>query len=77
VVSVIDNGCGIPAEDVLRVFERFYRVDRARTARRGYGLGLAIAKEIVEAHGGWIGVESVEGVGSRFIVELPLGSAAR
>ena len=76
VVSVIDNGRGIPAEDLSRVFERFYRVDRARTARRGYGLGLAIAKEIVEAHGGWIGVESVEGVGSRFIVELPMGSAA-
>jgi signal transduction histidine kinase len=72
VVSVTDSGCGIPAEDLPRIFERFYQVDKARTARQGYGLGLAITREIVEAHGGHIGVESVQGLGSRFTVELPV-----
>ena len=75
VCSVTDNGCGIPAEDLPRVFERFYQVDKSR-ARRGssVGLGLAIAREIIQAHGGQIGVESVEGLGTRFSVELPAGS---
>jgi signal transduction histidine kinase len=72
-VSVADTGRGIPAQDLPRVFERFYQVDKARAARRGSGLGLAIAKEIVEAHGGRIGVESVEGQGTRFTVTLPVG----
>jgi signal transduction histidine kinase len=71
-VSVSDTGCGIPAEDLPRVFERFYQVDKSRASGRGSGLGLAIAKEIVVAHGGRIGVESVEGVGTRFTVEIPL-----
>lgn len=72
--SVTDNGCGISAEDLPRVFERFYQVDKSR-ARRGssVGLGLAIAQEIVQAHGGQIEVESVEGLGTRFTVELPIG----
>jgi len=73
-VSVSDTGCGIPAEDLPRVFERFYQVDKARAARQGYGLGLAIAREIVEAHGGQIGVESLEGMGTRFTVTLPVAS---
>ena len=71
-ISVSDTGCGIPAEDLPRVFERFYQVDKSRASGRGSGLGLAIAKEIVVAHGGRIGVESVEGVGTRFTVEIPL-----
>lgn len=72
VCSVTDNGRGIPADDLPRVFERFYQVDKSR-ARRGSraGLGLAIAQEIVQAHDGRIGVESVEGLGTRFTVHLP------
>jgi two-component system OmpR family sensor kinase len=71
-VSIVDTGRGIPAEDMPRIFERFYQADKARTSRRGSGLGLAIAKEIVEAHGGQIGVESVEHLGTRFTVTLPV-----
>jgi signal transduction histidine kinase len=74
-VSVADTGRGIPAQDLPRIFERFYQVDKARAARRGSGLGLAIAQEIVEAHGGRIGVESAEGQGARFTVVLPVGAA--
>ncbi|MCB0055823.1 MAG: sensor histidine kinase, partial [Caldilineaceae bacterium] len=54
-----------------RIFERFYRVDRARSGREGSGLGLSIVKDIVEAHGGSVGVESVVGNGSRFWFTLP------
>lgn len=75
-VSVVDTGCGIAEEDLPRVFERFYRADRSRS--RGdaaqsdsVGLGLAISSEIVRAHGGEIGVESIAGLGSRFTVTLP------
>jgi signal transduction histidine kinase len=71
-VSIADTGRGIPAEDLPRIFERFYQVDKARASRRGSGLGLAIAREIVEAHGGRIGVESVESLGTRFTVALPV-----
>jgi two-component system sensor histidine kinase VicK len=71
--SVTDNGPGIPPEDVGRIFERFYQVDKSRAREgRGAGLGLAIAREIVQAHGGQIRVESVEGLGTRFVVELPV-----
>ncbi len=72
-VEVVDNGPGISAEDSPRVFERFYRGDRAR-ATHGTGLGLAVAKHIVEAHGGKIWVESdgVPGHGSAFRFTLPL-----
>lgn len=70
VVSVVDTGAGIPEEDLPRIFERFYKSDRARSGG-GTGLGLAIAKHIVQAHGGAIWVESVEGRGSAFYFSLP------
>ncbi|HJQ14166.1 MAG TPA: ATP-binding protein [Anaerolineales bacterium] len=70
--GVRDRGVGIPAEEVLRIFERFYRVDKSRTGR-GTGLGLSIAKHIVEAHKGRIWVESTEGQGSTFYFTIPSG----
>jgi two-component system phosphate regulon sensor histidine kinase PhoR len=73
-IAVADTGVGIPAADLRRVFERFYKADRAR-ASTGTGLGLAIAKHTVEAHGGRIWVESVEGHGSTFFVSLPTAAA--
>ena len=69
--GVRDTGIGIPAEDVPRIFERFYRVDKSRTGS-GTGLGLSIAKHIVEAHKGRIWAESREGQGSTFIFTLPI-----
>lgn len=72
VVRVRDTGAGIPAQDLGRVFERFYRVDKARSRRSGgTGLGLAIVKHIVEAHGGRVGVSSEFGQGSEFFFDLP------
>ena len=71
-VSVVDTGEGIPAEDLLDIFERFYRVDKSRTrATGGSGLGLTIARRLVEAHGGRIEAESEVGKGSRFTFILP------
>ncbi len=69
-VSVADTGVGIPAEDLPRIFERFYKVDRARE-KGGTGLGLAIARHVVEAHGGRIWAESVEGKGATFYFTVP------
>ncbi len=70
-VTVADTGTGIPPADLPRIFERFYQVDKARVRAGGVGLGLAISHEIVAAHGGTLGVESVVGEGSRFTVRLP------
>lgn len=70
--EVSDTGCGIPAEHLPRVFERFYRVDKARSRERGgTGLGLSIVKHVVALHGGEVSVASVVGEGSTFRFELP------
>ena len=72
-VSVEDNGVGIPAKDLPRIFERFYQVESHLTRKHGgMGLGLSVAKVMIEMHGGRIWAESKEGVGSRFIFLLPL-----
>jgi signal transduction histidine kinase len=72
-VSVTDNGEGIPAEELPNIFERFYRVDKSRTrATGGSGLGLTIARRLVEAHGGELTVQSEPGKGSRFTFTIPL-----
>jgi len=71
-IGVADTGDGIPPEDLPYVFERFYRADPSRVrATGGAGLGLTIARRLVEAHGGTIGVESEVGKGSRFTFTLP------
>ncbi len=76
-VTVADTGDGIPPEDLPDVFERFYRVDASRSrATGGVGLGLTIARKLVEAHGGTIHAESTLGKGSSFIFELPLARPA-
>jgi two-component system phosphate regulon sensor histidine kinase PhoR len=69
--AIKDTGMGIPEDEVSRIFERFYRVDKSRTGR-GTGLGLSIARHIVEAHGGKIWAESTEGQGSTFFFSIPI-----
>ena len=72
-VWVRDPGVGVPKADLTRIFERFYKVDRARVrGRSGTGLGLSIARHVVESHGGRIWAESEEGSGSTFIFTVPL-----
>ena len=77
-VSVSDRGMGIPSSELDRIFERFYRVDRARSpATGGTGLGLSIVKHVAVSHGGEVAVRSVEGEGSTFTLTLPRRQGAR
>jgi two-component system sensor histidine kinase SenX3 len=74
-LSVADQGIGIPERDLERIFERFYRVDPARSrATGGTGLGLAIVKHVMAAHNGKVTVRSVDGAGSTFTLFIPLRS---
>ena len=71
-LSIADNGCGIEAEHLLHIFDRFFRADRSRSRNTGnWGLGLAISKSIVEAHRGAISAESIAGKGTTFLIYLP------
>jgi two-component system sensor histidine kinase SenX3 len=75
-ISVRDHGIGIPAKDLERIFERFYRVDPGRARQTGgTGLGLSIVRHVAQNHGGAVSVSSREGEGSTFILDLPLSSA--
>src|SRR5439155_22348156 len=72
VLTVEDTGIGIPSRDIGRVFERFYRVDPARSRETGgTGLGLSIVRNVIDTHGGEVAVRSVLGAGSTFTVRLP------
>jgi two-component system sensor histidine kinase SenX3 len=72
---VRDHGIGIPTRDLERIFERFYRVDRARSRDTGgTGLGLAIVRHVVQAHGGEVTVTSSEGEGSTFTIQVPISN---
>jgi two-component system phosphate regulon sensor histidine kinase PhoR len=77
VVHVIDHGTGIAKADQKRIFERFYKADRARVRGGGTGLGLSITRHVVEGHGGRVWVESEEGRGSTFSFAIPIAPATR
>jgi signal transduction histidine kinase len=73
VLQVADTGIGIPPDQHERIFDRFYQVDGSSSRRYGgMGLGLALVKEVAEAHGGTVSVESVEGKGSTITITLPV-----
>src|SRR4051794_7806530 len=77
-ITVRDHGVGIPTRDLERIFERFYRVDRARSRDTGgTGLGLAIVRHVAQAHGGDVTVESREGEGSLFTLQVPIANGSR
>lgn len=77
-ITVKDNGIGIPAEDLPRIFERFYRVDKSRSREMGgTGLGLAIVKHIIQTLGGEVSVQSEINKGSAFTIKLPLAFSQR
>ena len=71
-ISVVDTGSGIAPEEQEMVFEPFFRGNQGRRFKQGMGLGLSIARDLVQAHGGWITLESEPGKGSRFTIHLPL-----
>jgi signal transduction histidine kinase len=72
-ITITDTGVGIPPADLEHIFERFYQVDKSRAGKdRGVGLGLTIAKQIIEIHEGTIRVESVKDLGTKFTVFLPI-----
>jgi signal transduction histidine kinase len=76
-LEVVDHGIGIPAKEQSKIFEKFYRVgDPLVHNTKGSGLGLSLVCHIVQAHGGEVGVESVPGKGSKFIITLPVKSLA-
>lgn len=76
-VKVMDNGVGMPEDAIPHIFDRFYRVDKARSRETGgTGLGLAITMQVVQLHSGWIKVESKEGEGTTFLIRIPLNYMA-
>src|SRR5207302_971866 len=78
VLTVADTGRGIAAEDLPKIFQRFYRADKSRARANGHsGLGLAICKSILDAHGATIEVSSRPGIGSTFTVTLPIFAALK
>jgi signal transduction histidine kinase len=74
-VRIEDNGIGMNTDQLNRVFDKFYRADASNTAPQGLGLGMSIVKQIIEAHGGNIRVESTEGKGTAVIFNLPYDTA--